>query len=42
MNLKVRAPKFSGLVEISIYSDHEEFYTLEEFLLDCENGRLDL
>ena len=40
-NLRVRAPKFSDLIDIVIYSDHK-FYTLKEFLLDCEYGLLDL
>ena len=42
VHLKVSAPKFSDLVDIVIYSDHEKFYTLKEFLLDCEYGLLDL
>ena len=42
VHLKVSAPKFSDLVDILIYSDHEKFYTLKEFLLDCEYGLLDL
>ena len=41
-HLKVSAPKFSDLADILIYSDHEKFYTLKEFLLDCEYGLLDL
>ena len=31
VHLKVSAPKFSDLVDILIYSDHEKFYTLKEF-----------
>ena len=42
VHLKVSAPKFSDLVDILIYSDHEKFYTPKEFILDCEYGLLDL
>ena len=42
VHLKFSAPKFSDLVDILIYSDHEKFYTLKEFLLDCEYGLLNL
>ena len=42
MHLKVNASKCSDLADILFYSDHEEFYTLREFLLDCEYGLLDL
>ena len=42
VHLKVRAPKFSDLVDILIYSDHEKLYTLKNFLIDCEYGLLDL
>ena len=42
VHLKVSAPKFSDLVDILVYSDHEKFYTLKELLLDCEYGLLDL
>ena len=42
VHLKVSAPKFSDLVDILIYSGHEKFYTLKEFLLDCECGLLDI
>ena len=31
VHLKVSAPKFSDLVDIINYSDHEKFYTLKEF-----------
>ena len=31
VHLKVRPPKFSDLVDILIYSDHEKIYTLKEF-----------
>ena len=36
VHLKVRAPKFSDLVDIIIYSDHENFYNHGEFLFGCE------
>ena len=42
VHLKVSAPKFSDLVDILIYPDHEKFYTLKEFLRDYEYGLLDL
>ena len=42
VHLKVSAPKFSDLIDILVYSDHEMFYTPKEILLDCEYGQLDL
>ena len=46
---KIRPPKFFNLldmldilVDTLMYSDHDKFYTLNEFLIDCENGLLDL
>ena len=42
VHLKVSASKFSDLVDILIYSDHEKLCTLKKFLLDCEYGLLGL
>ena len=42
LNLKVRASKFSDLVDIVLYTNHENFGTLREFLLFCDYGLRDI